>query len=210
MAYIKAGVISEPSKMLTIPNIFDLPSIGAGHDGYVFHFNGKAIKYLKYTPKIREEKGLMTLEKFETLKDVKTKRIIMPEDAFYTDFLDAILDLEQDFEELNKAGVVAREINRGSFLYDLEFLKMCDIDKYQIGVKRPNELNRNMLNFIIAKVIYYQILEEGANKEKLKALNNWIKKTCQSSNFVPNLKKKLEKEPTRLISEGINTLSKTL
>ena len=243
MAYIKVGIISEPSKMLTIPNIFDLPSIGAGHDGYVFHFNGKAIKYLKYTPKIREEKGLMTLEKFETLKDVKTKRIIMPEDAFYTeddefaaytmpfvhdyskeigalnispgdfyygDFLDAILDLEQDFEELNKAGVVAREINRGSFLYDLEFLKMCDIDKYQIGVKRPNELNRNMLNFIIAKVIYYQILEEGANKEKLKALNNWIKKTWQSSNFVPDLKKKLEKEPTRLISEGINTLSKTL
>ena len=82
MAYIKVGIISEPSKMLTIPNIFDLPSIGAGHDGYVFHFNGKAIKYLKYTPKIRGEKGLMTLEKFETLKDVKTKRIIMPEDAF--------------------------------------------------------------------------------------------------------------------------------
>ena len=56
----------------------------------------------------------------------------------------------------------------------------------------------------------YQILEEGANKEKLKALNNWIKKTCQSSNFVPDLKKKLEKEPTKLINEGINTLSKTL
>ena len=135
---------------------------------------------------------------------------ISPGDFYYGDFLDAILDLEQDFEELNKAGVVAREINRGSFLYDLEFLKMCDIDKYQIGVKRPNELNRNMLNFIIAKVIYYQILEEGANKEKLKALNNWIKKTCQSSNFVPDLKKKLEKEPTKLINEGINTLSKTL
>ena len=243
MAYIKVGVISEPSKMLTIPNIFDLPSIGAGHDGYVFHFNGKAIKYLKYTPKIREEKGLMTLEKFETLKDVKTKRIIMPEDAFYTeedefiaytmpfihdynkedgalnilpgdfyygDFLDAIIDLEEDFEELNRAGVVAREINRGSFLYDLEFLKMCDIDKYQIGVKRPNELNRNMLNFIIAKVIYYQLLDEGPDKAKLKALNNWIKKTCQSSNFVPDLKKKLEKDPTKLINEGINTLSKTL
>lgn len=57
---------------------------------------------------------------------------------------------------------------------------MCDIDKYQIGVKRPNELNRNMLNFIIAKVIYYQILEEGANKEKLKALNNWIKKHAKA------------------------------
>lgn len=164
----------------------------------------------------------MTLEKFETLKDVKTKRIIMPEDAFYTeddefaaytmpfvhdycketgalnispgdfyygDFLDAILDLEQGFEELNKAGVVAREINRGSFLYDLEFLKMCDIDKYQIGVKRPNELNRNMLNFIIAKVIYYQILEEGANKEKLKALNNWIKKHVKAATLYLTLKR---------------------
>ena len=45
MAYIKVGIISEPSKMLTIPNIFDLPSIGAGHDPKVFHNNSKANKY---------------------------------------------------------------------------------------------------------------------------------------------------------------------
>lgn len=243
MAYMTSGIITEPHKMLTIPNVFDLPSIGAGHDGYVFHFNSKAIKYLKYTPEIRETKGLMTLDKLETLKDIKTKRIIMPEDAFfnekgefsaytmpyihdysketgalnitpgdfyYGDLLDAITDLEQDFEELNKAGVVAREINRGSFLYDLDFLKMCDTDKYQTNVKKPHGQNRNMLNYIIAKIIYYEILAEGADKDKLKALNKWIKKACQSGRFTSNLKKTLEKEPTKLIKDGVNTLSKTL
>lgn len=243
MAKLQSGVISQPQKMITIPNIFDLPSIGAGHDGYVFHFNGKAIKYLKYTPKIREEKGLMTPEKFDCLSDLHLRRIIMPEDAFYDengvfsaytmpyvhdysketgalsispgdfyygDFLDAINDLEIDFDELSRAGVVANEINRGSFLYDLEFLKMCDVDKYQIGVRRATELNRKMFNFIIAKVIYYEILKKGADKDRLKALNNWIKKSCQSSAFVDNLKVKLEKDPTKLISEGVDSLSKIM
>ena len=135
---------------------------------------------------------------------------ITPGDFYYGDLLDAITDLEQDFEELNKAGVVAREINRGSFLYDLDFLKMCDTDKYQTNVKKPHGQNRNMLNYIIAKIIYYEILAEGADKDKLKALNKWIKKACQSGRFTSNLKKTLEKEPTKLIKDGVNTLSKTL
>ena len=40
-----------------ISNIYELEKIGAGHDGYVYRFNGRALKILKYDIKLRKEKS---------------------------------------------------------------------------------------------------------------------------------------------------------
>ena len=85
-----------------IPNIFTLPRIGAGHDGYVFKFNDKALKLLKYDISLRKEKRLMTFAKavyFQEELDLKrfTKPIdiLLDEEGVYSGYV--MEYLEEDF-----------------------------------------------------------------------------------------------------------------
>lgn len=84
-----------------IPNVFELPKIGAGHDGYVFQYNGMALKVLKYDILTRKEKNLMTFDKaryfisrLSLKRFVSPKDILLDEDGVYCgysmDFLDDV------------------------------------------------------------------------------------------------------------------------
>ena len=69
------------SDLSVVPNIYDLPKLGAGHDGRVFRFNNKALKLLKYDISLRKEKDLMTFAKATYfLDELNLKRIVKPID----------------------------------------------------------------------------------------------------------------------------------
>ena len=129
------------SANIKIPNIYELPKIGAGHDGYVFKYEDKAVKLLKYDIDERRQRDLMTFKKalyFE--ENLNLKRIASP--------IDTILD-----EDGKYTGYVMR------YLHDItkpspnsEIKKIDDftcgdlftaIDELQIDV---NELSKNKVS----------------------------------------------------------------
>lgn len=70
------------SDLRTIPNIYDLEKIGAGHDGIVLRFGDKALKILKYDIAVRKTKNLMTFEKAVYFQDeFDFNRIVQPTDT---------------------------------------------------------------------------------------------------------------------------------
>ena len=212
-----------------IPNIFTLPRIGAGHDGYVFRFNNKALKLLKYDINLIKEKGLMTFSKvsyFQERLDVKRiakpTDILLNEDGVYSgyvmdyfedvtskdkkdlpiyrsivdftcgDLIHAANQLEEDFSELSKKKVLAADINAGSFIYTTDFIRLCDMDKYQISDRDVTERNKATYNYIFAKYLYYAMeLCNELDKEQLKKLNTWVKKMTNSRQFISSLAKEI-------------------
>lgn len=98
--------ISSNSKKIS--NVFDLPRIGAGHDGIIFQFNNQALKILKYDIVVRKEQGLMTFEKALYFKDnLHLQRITQPtdilldQDGVYTGYMMPYID---DLTSLKKKG----------------------------------------------------------------------------------------------------------
>lgn len=92
----------------TISNVFDLPRIGAGHDGIIFRFNNKALKLLKYDITLRKKQGLMTFDKALYFKDrLDLQRITQPtdilldQDGVYTGYM---MDYIEDLTSLKKKG----------------------------------------------------------------------------------------------------------
>ena len=78
----------------SIDNVFELEKIGAGHDGYVFKYDDKALKVLKYGIDGRKERGLMTFNKvlyFENELDLKRFvqpiDILLDEDGMYSGYV---------------------------------------------------------------------------------------------------------------------------
>lgn len=64
-----------------VPNVYELEKVGAGHDGFIFRFNNKALKILKYDIHLRKEKGLMTFDKASYFKNkLDLQRITQPTD----------------------------------------------------------------------------------------------------------------------------------
>ena len=78
------------NSLTTIQNIYDLERLGAGHDGFVFRFEDKALKLLKYDFQQRKEKGLMTFEKANYFQqELQLKRITQP--------VDVLLDIDGNY-----------------------------------------------------------------------------------------------------------------
>ena len=82
-----------------ISNIYELEKIGAGHDGYVYRFNDRALKILKYDIKLRKEKRLMTFDKAIYFRNkLNLERIVHPidilldEDGIYTGYVMKYVD----------------------------------------------------------------------------------------------------------------------
>ncbi len=91
--------VTISSNYKTIPNVYKLPRIGAGHDGYIFQFNNQALKLLKYDITLRKEQGLMTFEKALYFKDhLHLQRITQPtdillnQDGVYTGYVMPYID----------------------------------------------------------------------------------------------------------------------
>ena len=212
----------------SIPNVYELERLGAGHDGMVFRYNDKALKILKYDINLRKERKLMTFEKALYFKNnLNLKRIEKPRDilldsvgvytGYVMNFLDDITldskkgspiykqvgdfscgdliyvasELEEDFNELTKNRVLAKDINRGSYIFPADFLHLCDMDKYDILSNKSlgaDDLNKRALHFTIAKLLYYEMQKTGNfDKLELKQLSNWVKKCSNSRTFLHEL-----------------------
>ena len=215
------------SDLSVVPNIYDLPKLGAGHDGRVFRFNNKALKLLKYDISLRKEKDLMTFAKATYfLDELNLKRIVKPidilldEEGIYTGYvmnylddvtdskkkgtpiyrevsdfscgelINSMHDLIDDFNELTKKNVLATDINRGSYIFTTDFMHLCDMDKYQIGLVRVEDLNKSRLNYVIAKFLAI-VMSKNLDKEQLKKLNEWLKKVINSRNFLELLESEI-------------------
>lgn len=78
----KELAVTFASNSLTIPNVYALDKVGAGHDGSIFRFNEYALKILKYDISLRKERHLMTFDKVIYFQDkLDLKRITQPIDT---------------------------------------------------------------------------------------------------------------------------------
>lgn len=210
-----------------IPDIFALEKIGAGHDGIVFKYGDKAIKLLKYDASTRSKKGLMTSEKaIYFIDNLDLQRIAKPIDTFSNfdddflgyvmnylessdrefscaDLFDSICLMEEDFKELTANKILAGDINRGSFIYTNDFLHLCDTDKYQCysGFDVASK-NNNMLNFVIAKMLYFKICDDNdLSACERKILLSWVKRCSNQTSFLTELKRSVADIPDMPVGE---------
>ena len=114
------------------------------------------------------------------------------------DFLISVDELSSDVSELTKRGLVIKDINRGSYIFSEDFLHICDMDKYFLNRGQALRVNWSQLNYIVAKMIYFEKMErEGFFKDKEfaselnKRMNKWVSKASNSSNFIQTLEKEL-------------------
>lgn len=116
-------------------------------------------------------------------------------------FLNSIHELYEDFEILNKMHVLAKDINSGSYLFDENFIHLCDLDKYIIypEYKSINFMNKKIYNYTISKFLYSLMYDKTLSKEDLKKLSNWVRK-CSGNNIFLN---QLDEELTPILNEPI-------
>lgn len=220
-----------------IPNIYDLEKIGAGHDGKVYRYGKKALKLLKYDIDIRKVKKLMTFNKAIFFRDqLSLKRIekpidiILNEDGIYIGYvmnylegendisifgLDSLQrvveDLTEDFNELTSHNIVAKDINRGSYIIAKDFIHLCDTDKYSLTTSHTiDRQNNRMLNFVIAKYLYFQMIQYTDDKETRKKLIAWVKKSTSDSSFLSSIYKELQDNPKETVVEYAREKAKIL
>lgn len=117
-----------------------------------------------------------------------------PGDFTCGDLIQATYDLSDDFSEMTKKKVVAKDLNRGSYVYSYDFMHLCDMDKYEYEFTSSviDDLNRKNLNFVIVKHLYYEMLKlDDFDKEQLKKLSTWVKKSSNSRTFVRDLEQEI-------------------
>ena len=111
------------------------------------------------------------------------------------DFIRSVNDLEDDVAELTRRGVSLKDLNRGSYIFASDFLHLCDMDKYQISRDKALRVNWEQLNFIIAKLMYFEKMERegyfrGTEEEKEinRKMNEWVKKSTNARKFTDMLR----------------------
>ena len=114
------------------------------------------------------------------------------------DFLISVSELCDDVSELTKRGIVIKDINRGSYIFSSDFLHICDMDKYFLNRGQALRINWNQLNFIVAKLMFFEKMErEGYFKDNEfaneinKRMNKWVSKSANASNFIRTLETEL-------------------
>ena len=114
------------------------------------------------------------------------------------DFLTSVSELCDDVSELTKRGIVIKDINRGSYIFSSDFLHICDMDKYFLNRGQALRINWNQLNFIVAKLMYFEKMErEGYFKDNEfaneinKRMNKWVSKSANASNFIRTIETEL-------------------
>lgn len=120
-----------------------------------------------------------------------------PGDFTCGDLVKATYDLTDDFEKMTKKNVIAKDINRGTYIYSYDFMHLCDMDKYEYGIEKSiaDDMNKRMLNFAIAKYLYYEMLKANQfDKGQLKVLSTWVKKSCNSRTFLKDLEKEIGRD----------------
>lgn len=230
-----------------VPNIFELEKIGAGHDGYIFRFNDRVLKLLKYDINLRKERNLMTFDKAEFFRNnLDLERVTQPidflldEDGIYSgyvmnyiedltsarkegtpryrqpgdfscgDLISSTEILQSDFSKMSSKDIVVNDINSGSYIFASDFMHLCDMDKYYLG-KNANDLNKQRLNFVIAKFLYMEMVKTGDfSKEDKKLLNRWVAKQSNSRSFLSEVRSDIGTNYSASISDYVGEKAKTL
>lgn len=123
-----------------------------------------------------------------------------PEDFCCGELINSMHDLIEDFNELTRKNVLATDINRGSYIFTTDFMHLCDMDKYQTGLVRVEDLNKSKLNYVIAKFLFI-IMSKNLDKDQLKKLNNWLKKVTNCRDFLELLECEIGTDYRTPISE---------
>lgn len=161
------------NKHIAIDNVHALEKLGAGHDGIVYAYDDLALKIFK-SEKILAYKSALAFSDLTLKKVVGPCGIIFDDNGAYCGYimkkinkvsddvsLDAfkpeqmvhsIVDLKSDFMGLSSKGIVAEDINNGSFLIDEDsFLHLCDVDKYVFSNSSVSARNKQRLHYAISR-----------------------------------------------------------
>ena len=164
-----------------------------------------------------DKDGVYTGYVMDYLDDVTSPKKIgtpiykLPSDFTCGQLIYSSSELEEDFSQLTEKKILARDLNRGSYIFTSDFMHLCDMDKYRMDCSRPGDLNKSALNFIIAKFLFYQMLKTGDyNKEQVKILNNWVKKSSNDRAFVRKLNEELKNDYRTSIGDFVEHKAKIL
>lgn len=143
---------------------------------------------------------------------IGTSRYKTPGQFTCGDLICSSNELEEDFNELTKNNVLAKDINRGSYIYTNDFIYLCDMDKYIIGdISSIENLNRINLNFIIAKFLYYEMLkQENIDKIQQRQLSKWVSRKSNSVTYLNELQNDIRYDYNTPISDYAKEKVKTL
>lgn len=157
-------------KKVTIYPIL-LKKLGKGTQGKVYQYHNKALKI------IRSDSKDLTLEDYHHLKNIKTKRILLPEDSFtdfdgnlrcytteliknknklykmmMTEFLEEVYQTEEELDLLSENYVTVHDWLRKNFMFDGMF-RFVDAGKYKINPSQDRleirKHNQNVFNYFI-------------------------------------------------------------
>lgn len=111
-------------------------------------------------------------------------------------------ELRDDFNQLTKAKVVAKDINEGSYIFTPNFIYLCDTDKYYLVEKPPKDENLKMYNYTISKLLTYVMKKlPEYKKEDKKTLENWVKRCANSGDYLQELSREIGSDYKTPISE---------
>ncbi len=150
-----------------------LKKIGQGSQGKIYKYHNKALKVIRY------EASDLTLEDYNHLQNIKTKRILLPEDAFtgisgnlrcYTielikknrknqiykmlmnQFVEEVYQIERELDLLSNNHVVIQDLILKNFMFDGIF-RFVDAGRYKINysysVSEIRNMNQNVFNCFI-------------------------------------------------------------
>lgn len=144
----------------------------------------------------------------DVTKDPKSPSYKLPSEFSCFDLAYSIAELEEDFADLTKARIRAKDINRGSYIISSDFLHICDMDKFHMlpsTSRGTSDLNSSALNFAIAKFLYFEMIKtQFYHDEHKKALNNWVKKASNSRTFLKELATEIGSDRYTPINEYVN------
>ncbi len=138
-------------------------------------------------------------------KKIGTSQYKEPGEFSKLDLVRSVQELSDDFLQLTRNSIIARDINGGSYMFPSDFIHLCDTDKYIINSRNSgniHEQNMSSLNFVFAKLLFYEMKKtDSYTIESLKLLRNWIKKSSNSKFFINELIVEIGNDMNSPISE---------
>ena len=170
-----------------------------------FHDNLNLQKVTKPIDIILDKDGIYIGYVMKYLEDITKNTNKKPGDFTCRELITSSEVLKEDFEHLTEKQVSVKDINWGSYIYTTDFLNICDMDKYTINDQKTKTINNKALNFIIAKLLYYETLKkENISKEEIKKLSTWVKKSSNDLDFLIKLEKDLKGQNKVPLTEYTN------
>lgn len=147
-----------------------------------------------------------------TLEQKKTTPLYRnPGDFTCGELIHSGRELEEDFEQLTNKGIVARDINRGSYIFTTDFMHLCDMDKYQQESRVVADTNRHAFQYMLAKFIGSEMKKvEPCDPNREKQISSWIKHASNSNGFLKELDREVSGNYRSPIKEYVQYKVKTI